>query len=98
MLFKKRTEVEVELTEEEIDNLEKIEMLRRRFEALHSDHLLNKVSDAQYQREEEIINKEIDDLQRNINGFDDMMGHPIEYLDEIFNYKSTEKTDEGGLD
>ena len=83
MLFKKKTEVEVELTEEDIKTLRRLEMLRMRYESFKSDHNLEKVDDVRYKEEEEIISNELDELE-HASAFDEMMGHPLDYLDEIF--------------
>ncbi len=81
MLFKKKTEVEIELSEDDVKTLRRLEMLRLRYESLKSDHNLEKVDDVRYKEEEQIINDEIDEVA---NRFDEMMGHPLDYLDDIF--------------
>lgn len=87
MIWKKKTEVEVEFTEEdyEAEKLkEKIRMYKRRIDSLVSDHNQQKVDDIQFKKEEGQI---LDEVEEDINkyGFDDMMGNPVEYLKEIFN-------------
>ena len=79
MLFKKKTEVEVELNDEDVKTLKRLEMLRTRYEQLKSDHNQKKVDDIRYKEEEQIINEELDEVA---SAFDSMMGHPLDYLDE----------------
>ena len=81
MLFKKKTEVEVELNAEDVKTLKRLEMLRMRYESLVSDHNQKKVDDIRYKKEEQIISEELDEVA---SAFDDMMGHPLDYLDDIF--------------
>lgn len=87
MIFKKKTEVEVTLTDEEleIERLKaKVEWYKRRYEALVSDHNQQKVDDPQFLREEQLIDDEIK-ADLNKYAFDEQMGKPIEWLEEIFN-------------
>ena len=72
MIFKKKTEVEIELSEEDLKALEKLEMLKKRYESLESDHKLGKVSDKQFKKEEYIISCEIDDLENKQGKINDM--------------------------
>lgn len=89
MLLKKKTEIEVTLTEEEleIERLKaKVEMYKRRYESLVSDLHQQKLDDARFLKEEQQI---ADELEEDINkhGFDDQMGNPLEFLDKIFGEK-----------
>lgn len=94
MLFKKKTEVEVELNDEDVKTLKRLEMLRMRYEQLKSDHNQKIVDDIRYKEEEQIINEELDEVA---SAFDSMMGHPLDYLDEIFHkaVKDCESIDRG---
>lgn len=87
MIFKKKTEVEVTLTEEELEVerlKQKVEWYKRRYESLVSDHNQQKVNDSQFLREEQQIAEEVEqDL--NKYGFDEQMGEPLKWMEELFN-------------
>lgn len=77
-MFKKKNQKE--LTPEQL----KVKMFRQRFEALRSDRNQKKIDDARFIREMRILEEEVSKMERELNGFDEMMGRPIEWLDDIF--------------
>ncbi len=86
MIFKKKTEIEVEVTDTDIEMEKlraKVEMYKTRYESLLSDLTLQKISDVDFAKEEKEI---MDEVEEDINryGFDDLMGKPMEWMEDLF--------------
>lgn len=86
MLFKKKTETEIEVSNEDRDFIDKLMILAERYENLESYLRLNIIDKKRFQEEEKIISDEIAELEKekNLKAFDDMMGSPMDMLKEIF--------------
>lgn len=86
MLFKKKTEVEIETSKEDEEFLEKLNMWKMRYEDLVSNRNLKKIDDARFLMEEQIISDEIAEAEKekNLKAFDEMMGEPMEMLRKLF--------------
>ena len=81
MLIKKKKEVEIELTEEELKTIEAIKMFQIRIENLKSDLILGNIDSARYQKEEQIISDELSEYERIFN---EQMENPVEFLEQVF--------------
>ena len=81
MLIKKKKEVEIELTEEELKTIEAIKMFQTRIENLKSDLILGNIDSARYKQEEQIISDELSEYERIFN---EQMENPVEFLEEMF--------------
>ena len=81
MLIKKKKEVEIELTEEELKTIEAIKMFQTRIENLKSDLVLGNIDSARYKQEEQIISDELSEYERIFN---EQMENPVEFLEEMF--------------
>ena len=86
MLFRKKTEIEVETSQEDKEFIDKLMSLAERYENLESYLRLNIIDKKRFQEEEKIISDEIAELEKekNLKAFDDMMGSPMDMLKEIF--------------
>lgn len=86
MLFRKKTEIEVETSQEDEEFIEKLMKLAERYENLESYLRLNIIDPKRFKEEEKIISDEIAELEKekNLKAFDDMMGSPMDMLKEIF--------------
>lgn len=86
MLFKKKTEIEVEIPKEDEEFALKLMKLAERYESLESYLRLNIIDKNRFKEEEKIISDEIAELEKekNLKAFDDMMGSPMDMLKEIF--------------
>ena len=86
MLFKKKTETEIEVSSEDKEFIDKLIALAERYENLESYLRLNIIDKKRFQEEEKIISDEIAELEKekNLKAFDDMMGSPMDMLKEIF--------------
>lgn len=86
MLFRKKTEIEVETSQEDEEFIDKLMILAERYENLESYLRLNIIDKKRFQEEEKIISDEIAELEKekNLKAFDDMMGSPMDMLKEIF--------------
>lgn len=86
MLFKKKTEVEIETSKEDEEFLEKLNMWKMRYEDLVSNRNLKKIDDARFLAEEKIISDEIAEAEKekNLKAFDEMMGDPMSMLRDLF--------------
>jgi len=87
MLFRKKTEIEVETSQEDEEFIDKLMILAERYENLESYLRLNIIDKKRFQEEEKIISDEIAELEKekNLKAFDDMMGSPMDMLKELFN-------------
>lgn len=81
MLIKKKKEVEIELTEEELKTIEAIKMFQTRIENLKSDLVLGNIDSARYKQEEQIISDELSEYERIFN---EQMENPVEFLEQVF--------------
>ena len=81
MLIKKKKEVEIELTEEELKTIEAIKMFQTRIENLKSDLILCNIDSARYKQEEQIISDELSEYERIFN---EQMENPVEFLEQVF--------------
>lgn len=81
MLIKKKKEVEIELTEEELKTIEAIKMFQTRIENLKSDLILGNIDSARYKQEEQIISDELSEYERIFN---EQMENPVEFLEQVF--------------
>lgn len=81
MLIKKKKEVEIELTEEELKTIEAIKMFQTRIENLKSDLVLGNIDSARYKQEEQIISDELSEYERIFN---EQMENPVEFLEQMF--------------
>ena len=86
MLFKKKTEIEVETSQEDEEFIDKLMSLAERYENLESYLRLNIIDPKRFKEEEKIISDEIAELEKekNLKAFDDMMGSPMDMLKELF--------------
>lgn len=86
MLFRKKTEIEVETSQEDEEFIDKLMILAERYENLESYLRLNIIDPKRFKEEEKIISDEIAELEKekNLKAFDDMMGSPMDMLKEIF--------------
>lgn len=86
MLFKKKTETEIEVTNEDKEFIDKLMVLAERYENLESYLRLNIIDSKRFHEEEKIISDEIAELEKekNLKAFDEMMGEPMDMLKEIF--------------
>lgn len=87
MLFRKKTEIEVETSQEDEEFINKLVSLAERYENLESYLRLNIIDSKRFHEEEKIISDEIAELEKekNIKAFDEMMGQPMDMLKELFN-------------
>ena len=87
MLFKKKTETEIEVSNEDKEFIDKLMSLAERYENLESYLRLNIIDSKRFKEEEKIISDEIAELEKekNLKAFDEMMGDPMNMLKEIFN-------------
>ncbi len=87
MLFKKKTETEIEVSNEDKEFIDKLMSLAERYENLESYLRLNIIDPKRFKEEEKIISDEIAELEKekNLKAFDDMMGQPMDMLKELFN-------------
>ena len=87
MLFRKKTEIEVETSQEDKEFIDKLMSLAERYENLESYLRLNIIDKNRFQQEEKIISDEIAELEKekNLKAFDEMMGSPMDMLKELFN-------------
>lgn len=86
MLFKKKTETEIEVSSEDKEFIDKLMALAERYENLESYLRLNIIDSKRFKEEEKIISDEIAELEKekNLKAFDDMMGSPMDMLKEMF--------------
>lgn len=86
MLFKKKTEIEVDIPKEDEEFALKLMKLAERYESLESYLRLNIIDSKRFHEEEKIISDEIAELEKekNLKAFDDMMGQPMDMLKELF--------------
>lgn len=87
MLFKKKTETEIEVSNEDKEFIDKLMSLAERYENLESYLRLNIIDSKRFKEEEKIISDEIAELEKekNLKAFDEMMGSPMDMLKELFN-------------
>ena len=87
MLFRKKTEIEVETSQEDKEFIDKLVSLAERYENLESYLRLNIIDSKRFKEEEKIISDEIAELEKekNLKAFDEMMGSPMDMLKELFN-------------
>lgn len=91
-----------ELTEKDIKVLKRLSFLRHYDEELDRMHRLGEITKAEYVKEKNDLVIKLDELCESLEGrgesyreqFDNMMGNPIEWLDEIFNQQVHEAIDE----
>lgn len=81
MLFKKK---ERELSEQQSKWLDRIYVLKERVHQHESNIHYQALTEKMRIEEESQILQEVEKLEREILGFDDMMGHPMDMLEEIF--------------
>ena len=86
MLFKKKTETEIEVSNEDKEFIDKLVSLAERYENLESYLRLNIIDSKRFHEEEKIISDEIAELEKekNLKAFDEMMGDPMSMLKELF--------------
>ena len=86
MLFRKKTEIEVETSQEDKEFIDKLVSLAERYENLESYLRLNIIDSKRFKEEEKIISDEIAELEKekNLKAFDEMMGDPMSMLKELF--------------
>lgn len=86
MLLKRKTEIEVETSQEDKEFLDKLVSLADRYEHLVSYLRLNIIDPKRFKEEEKIIGDEIAELEekKNLKAFDEMMGDPMSMLKELF--------------
>lgn len=86
MLFKKKTETEIEVSNDDKEFIDKLMSLAERYENLESYLRLNIIDSKRFHEEEKIISDEIAELEKekNLKAFDEMMGSPMDMLKEIF--------------
>ena len=86
MLFRKKTEIEVETSQEDEEFIDKLMILAERYENLESYLRLNIIDSKRFKEEEKIISDEIAELEKekNLKAFDEMMGSPMDMLKELF--------------
>lgn len=86
MLFKKKTETEIEVSNEDKEFIDKLMNLAERYENLESYLRLNIIDSKRFKEEEKIISDEIAELEKekNLKAFDEMMGSPMDMLKELF--------------
>lgn len=86
MLFKKKTETEIEVSNDDKEFIDKLMALAERYENLESYLRLNIIDSKRFKEEEKIISDEIAELEKekNLKAFDEMMGSPMDMLKEIF--------------
>lgn len=86
MLFRKKTEIEVETSQEDEEFINKLVSLAERYENLESYLRLNIIDPKRFKEEEKIISDEIAELEKekNLKAFDEMMGEPMDMLKELF--------------
>ena len=87
MLFRKKTEIEVETSQEDKEFIDKLVSLAERYENLESYLRLKIIDSKRFKEEEKIISDEIAELEKekNLKAFDEMMGSPMDMLKELFN-------------
>lgn len=87
MLFRKKTEIEVETSQEDKEFIDKLVSLAERYENLESYLRLKIIDSKRFKEEEKIISDEIAELEKekNLKAFDEMMGDPMNMLKELFN-------------
>lgn len=87
MLFKKKTETEIEVSNEDKEFIDKLMALAERYENLESYLRLKIIDPKRFKEEEKIISDEIAELEKekNLKAFDEMMGQPMDMLKELFN-------------
>lgn len=81
-MFGKRKDKE--LSAEQKEWLERIGILRERVHQLDSDVNLAYITERKKIETASQIIKDLEKLEREVNGFDEMMGNPIDFLEEIF--------------
>lgn len=87
MLFRKKTEIEVETSQEDEELfINKLVNLAERYDNLGRYLRLNIIDSKRFHEEEKIISDEIAELEKekNLKAFDDMMGSPMDMLKELF--------------
>lgn len=83
---KKRYQVVPIIDEEQIKRLEKISFLRMQSEQNDSDYRLGWIDETEWKRRNVTLLNEIQALasEWNIKQFNEMMGHPLEQLENLF--------------
>ena len=95
MLWKKKIE-EPKLTDEDLKILERLDVIKEQVRQLQSDLNFAKISETEFNRRMSLIVCELEKLEHAVTGeaFDTMMGHPIEWLDDLFGDSFNEKVHE----
>lgn len=86
-LFKREEEKEEEqLTLEDCELLEKLDLMKRWVLQLQSDRNLGEMSEEKYQEAIKPVEQAIKKVEtyKNIEAFDVMMGRPLDFLNDIF--------------
>lgn len=85
MLWKKKTE-EPKLTDEDVKILERLEVMKEHVRQLQSDKNLGVITEMEYNRRMNPIVRELEAMERSVSkeSFDEQMGHPMEWLDDLF--------------
>ena len=95
MLWKKKIE-EPKLTDEDVKILERLEVMKEHVRQLQSDKNLGVITEMEYNRRMNPIVRELEAMERSVSkdSFDEQMGHPIEWLDDLFGDAFNEKVHE----
>jgi len=109
-LFRKKNEAPIpvppgeerSLSESEIKILKRLSFLRDYMNEMQHDLLLGKISSVEYVKEENDMIEKLDELCESLGEekesyheqFDQMMGEPIQWLDEIFNQQVHEAVED----
>ena len=86
-IFKKKTDAvedEGRMSDEEREYLlKRIYYIEQIVRQTDSDYNFGYISKEDHDKQIEEMNREIDRIEAKLNGFDDMMGNPLEAIDEM---------------
>lgn len=85
MIFKKKPKI----SEEDKKILEKLDAMKEYVRQLQSDLNFGLINQNQYEVRIHPILVELREMEqaKNIETFDEMMGHPMEWMDELFRFE-----------
>ena len=90
--LKQKEEKKPELTDQDKKILERLDVIKEKVRQLQSDLNYGLIAQWQYEIRMHRIIEELDDIESILGKdytkeFDDMMGHPMEFLDDLFKFE-----------